>query len=413
MGCEALAAGMLPAHGLSMMHTTPSPALAARPSVTSSRRVCILEDEPALRTAYARALRFDGFDVHDTDEPEAAIAAVRRGEIDLVISDVGLGASDGVEVMRALRAVDPDLPVVLMSGSASLPSALKAIEYGALRYLQKPLGREDLAKAANDGLCVRATALERRAAIERAAMWEVKGSASERSVVCAMASSWMMYQPVVRPSTREVFGYEALLRSCDPELTTPPRLIAAAERLGKLPALGRRIRENVAEMIAWSNTRPRVMVNLHPNDLLDDQLYAPDAPLSRVARHVVLELTESAPLEAIDGLPSRVDALRRLGFTIAIDDLGSGYSALNSFARIRPDIVKLDMALIRGIDTDQTKQKVVSMLTALCRDLGIVLIAEGVETDMEWRALTDAGCELFQGHLFARPGNELPVVDWR
>ena len=123
-----------------------------------------------------------------------------------------------------------------------------------------------------------------------------------------------------------------------------------------------------------------LFVNLHPTDLEDAGLYEEAAPLSPFASQVVLEITERAALDTIPDLPARMARLRELGYRIAIDDLGAGYAGLTSFAQLEPEVVKVDMSLIRGIDDSPMKQKLVGSIVALCRELGIKIIAEGIET---------------------------------
>jgi EAL domain-containing protein (putative c-di-GMP-specific phosphodiesterase class I) len=146
-----------------------------------------------------------------------------------------------------------------------------------------------------------------------------------------------------------------------------------------------------------------VFVNLHAMELADNSLLAADAPLSRHARRVVLEITERAPLEEIKDVAARVGRLRSLGYRIAVDDLGAGYAGLTSFAHLEPEVVKVDMSLIRGIDQSPMKQKLLGSIVSLCRDLGIEIIAEGIETTAERDALVRVGGDLCQGYLFARP----------
>jgi EAL domain-containing protein (putative c-di-GMP-specific phosphodiesterase class I) len=101
-----------------------------------------------------------------------------------------------------------------------------------------------------------------------------------------------------------------------------------------------------------------------------------------------------------------------MGFKIAVDDLGAGYAGLSSFTVLEPEIVKLDMSLIRDIHITSTKQKVVRSMTALSKDMGMTVVAEGVETREERACLVDLGCDLLQGFLFAKPGRAFPGVAW-
>jgi EAL domain-containing protein (putative c-di-GMP-specific phosphodiesterase class I) len=117
----------------------------------------------------------------------------------------------------------------------------------------------------------------------------------------------------------------------------------------------------------------------------------------------VLEITERTGLDPSLG-PSRVAMLRRLGYRIAVDDLGAGYAALGALATLEPEIVKLDMSLVRDLDRHANKRRIVAAIASLCRELGGRVVAEGVETPAERTAVIDCGIELIQGYLFSKPG---------
>jgi EAL domain-containing protein (putative c-di-GMP-specific phosphodiesterase class I) len=110
-------------------------------------------------------------------------------------------------------------------------------------------------------------------------------------------------------------------------------------------------------------------------------------------------------MDGIGDVRARIRVLRDLGFRIAVDDLGAGYAGLTSFALLEPNVVKLDMSLIRDIDAHSTKQTIVRTMISMCKELDIVVTGEGVETPAERDELARAGCDLMQGYLFARPGD--------
>jgi EAL domain-containing protein (putative c-di-GMP-specific phosphodiesterase class I) len=207
-----------------------------------------------------------------------------------------------------------------------------------------------------------------------------------------------------------VYGYEALMRSSEPALPHPGAILDAAERLGALSTLGRKVRDEAARPIAAEPERGALFVNLHTLDLRDEALYSTTAPLSAIAGRVVLEITERASLAEIPDAHERVARLRALGYRIAIDDLGAGYAGLTSFTHLEPEIVKLDMSLIRGIAEETTKQRLVRSMTSLCKDLGMLVVAEGIETKAERDTVVSLGCDLLQGYLFARPGKPFPEI---
>ena len=129
--------------------------------------------------------------------------------------------------------------------------------------------------------------------------------------------------------------------------------------------------------------------------------------------NIIFETTEDERIHDAGYLKKIFATYRREGFKTAIDDFGAGYAGLNLLADFQPDIVKLDMALIRNIDTDRARQTIVGAMAAVGTLLGIAIIAEGVEQPREAMVLHQLGISLMQGYLFARPGFEmLPQVDF-
>jgi EAL domain-containing protein (putative c-di-GMP-specific phosphodiesterase class I) len=365
--------------------------------------VVIVDDEAPMLRALSRAL--DGsFHVAAFEDAQGALERVRRGGVSVVLSDIAMPGMSGIELLGAVRAHDPDLPVVLITGVPTLESATKAIEHGVFRYLPKPFDENELA-----ALLGQASQLHRLARLKREAL-ELRGApstaqygAGDHGLSRALDSLSVVYQPIVSNSKRSVFGYEALMRSSDPAFPSPGHILAAAERSNALHLLGRAIRARAAAGLQAAPTEALLFVNLHPRDLADPELTSKGTPLADVAHRVVLEITERASLHGIEELKPTLSKLRALGFRIAIDDLGAGYAGLTSFALLEPEIVKLDMTLIRGIDQNAVKQKLVGSIGGLCREMGMTIVVEGVETIDERDTLIGLGCDLLQGHLFGYP----------
>jgi EAL domain-containing protein (putative c-di-GMP-specific phosphodiesterase class I) len=208
----------------------------------------------------------------------------------------------------------------------------------------------------------------------------------------------------VSASGGHVFGYEALLRCHEPTIPNPQTFLRAAERLSRSRELGRRIRASVAATKARLATGHPFFVNLHAQDLSDEDLYSREAPLTRFAREVVLEVTERTALEDVPDLRERAQALREMGFRLAVDNLGAGYAGFATLACLEPNFVKLDRALVNGIDAEPHTGKLVGSFCVLSHELGIQVVAEGIETAGEGETLTSLGCDLLQGYLFGRPG---------
>ena len=219
-----------------------------------------------------------------------------------------------------------------------------------------------------------------------------------------LQSLQMSFQVIVHAGTRKRFGYEALLRSTDKALPHPGAILDAAERLERIPALGRAVRSQIARVLAGSpRERGVVFVNLHLLDVFDKQLTSPFAPLSKVASRVVLEITERSSVAGNADLRYRIAELREIGFRIAIDDLGGGHARMSTLSLLDTDFVKLDMSLVRDCDKHRMRQRLIQSITELCREQGTLVIGEGIETEAEAKVLMDLGCDLLQGYLIARP----------
>lgn len=378
-------------------------------------RVLLVDDEDAVRRASARVLSAEGFEVVQAGNGREALGHLERGQFDVVVSDVMMPNVTGLELLRAIRQRDLELPVILLTGVPNLDAALEAGRHGALHYLAKPVDNARLVQAVS-----RAERLRRLAVAKRMAM-DVLGSTLpragdlaglEQSFDSALTHLWMAYQPIVRASDRELYGYEALMRSKEASLPHPGAILDAAERLDRLFDVGRRVRALAPLPLPSAPESTFVFVNLHSADLADETLVDPDSPLVRSASRVVLEITERATLEGIRGLEKRISELREVGFRIAIDDLGAGYAGLTSFAQLDPDVIKLDMTLIRDVEKTPIKAKLIQSLCAVCRDLGVTVVAEGIETVAERDCIIELGCDLLQGYLLAKPGPSFPPFSW-
>lgn len=378
-------------------------------SLYAKARVLVVDDEPSVSQVFARMLTAAGHVATVAHDGVRAIELLAVTPFDVVVSDIQMPEMDGLTLLRRIRAHDLDLPVVFVTGNPGLDTAIQAIEHGAFRYLPKPVEAAKLIAAVESAARLHVVArLRRESAAEFSNPLLGDRAGLEARFEAGLASLWVAAQPIVSWRTRSVFAYECLLRTEEPTLRNPMDFVDAAERLDRRAALGRVIRQSIAHQLADAPEQVNILVNLHPHDLVDDDLLDDQSALARFADRVVLEVTERAALDEVHGVLPAVTRLRRLGYRIALDDLGAGYAGLSSFAQLQPEIVKVDMSLVRGIDGSQTKRKLFAAFAELCRDLGTAIIAEGVETAAERDCLTSLGGDLFQGYLFARPGRGFP-----
>jgi EAL domain-containing protein (putative c-di-GMP-specific phosphodiesterase class I)/CheY-like chemotaxis protein len=376
-------------------------------------RVLVVDDDPAILRLCSRVLGGEGWDVVGTESGRDAIESITSGsQFDCVLSDVNMPEVDGFQLIAAVRRYDDELPMLLMTGDPSLDGAVRAIDSGAVSYITKPFSQDALAAAVARAARRHGVARMRRRADSVARAMYGEGESDRREIenrlTRALERSWMVFQPIIDVARKRVFAYEGLIRTDEASLTRPDILIATAERLDRVHHLGRRVRSNIVKAIAEAPADPLIFVNVHGLELTDEELFSASSELARHAPRVVLEITERTGVDPVAG-PARVAMLRKLGYRIAVDDLGAGYAALGAIASLEPEVVKLDMSLIRDIDRHATKRRVVGAIATVCRELGSHVVAEGVETAAEQAACLDAGIELHQGYLYARPARGFPA----
>ena len=370
----------------------------------SARRgsVLVVEHDPLRPTT--NALVKAGFSIRSVSDGIVASQLAASLAFDAVLTDVTVGGMGGLDLLRFLRQHEMDMPVVLMTGAPDVDTAAQAVEHGAFQYLLRPVPDHRLIDAVEKAVRANRVVKARKSALSilDEETQETSGVPDRVRWDNALAKLWMAYQPIVLPGGK-LYAYEALVRSDEPTLRGAGEIIDMAEHLKELRDLGRKVRATAGEFAFAAGGKHYLFVNLHADDLLDELLASRDEPLAQVAPAVVLEITERAALHDVEEAKVKMAELRSMGFRIALDDLGAGYAGLTSFANLRPEIVKLDMALVRDIDKDSVKRKIVGSVTSICKDMGTLVVGEGVETEAERDVLIELGCGLLQGYLFGKP----------
>ncbi len=215
----------------------------------------------------------------------------------------------------------------------------------------------------------------------------------------------MAFQPIVDIATEQVFAQEALVRGTQGE---PAATVLARVNEENRYRFDQVCRVRAVQLAAKLGISTAISINFLPNAVYQPELCLRTTieaaetfgfPLDRI----IFEFTEGERIEDPAHLKEIVQYYKQRGFRTAIDDFGAGYAGLNLLADYQTDLIKLDMALIRGIEGDRGRQAIVKGIVQVCRDLGIIPIAEGVETATELEILCDFGITLFQGYYFAKP----------
>ena len=226
----------------------------------------------------------------------------------------------------------------------------------------------------------------------------------------------MAFQPIIDIATGSVFAYEALVRGADGQsagevlASIEPDMIYKFDQACRVKAI------ELAGALFAPGDDAKLSINFMPNAVYEPNacIRASLAAARRVGfdpTRLMFELTENERMPDVGHVRHIIQAYQARGFTTAIDDFGAGYAGLGLLADLHPDMLKLDMALIRGIDVSAARRTIVASVLRMADELGIRCIAEGIETAAELQTLREIGVRLCQGYLLARPAIEtLPTV---
>jgi EAL domain-containing protein (putative c-di-GMP-specific phosphodiesterase class I) len=237
-----------------------------------------------------------------------------------------------------------------------------------------------------------ATEARRLASLDEAAVRRILATGEVRSVV----------QPVVRLKDGVTVAYEALARFDPAVFATPDRAFAAAEACG----LGLEL-ELLALTTALEQLRmlpPGIWLGLNLSAGAVAHPRAQEVLLRHAGANVGVEITEHIPITDYQQLNAALRPLRTAGINIVVDDAGAGFASLSHILQLRPDTIKLDISLVRGIDADPVRRALARSLVAFAHEIGAALIAEGVETEAERSTLASLGTVYGQGYLWGKPG---------
>ncbi len=218
-----------------------------------------------------------------------------------------------------------------------------------------------------------------------------------------------VYQPVVSLTSGHVYGYEALSRISNIDLQMNiDQMFRLADKKGKAWELETLCREKALENAIHMNADKKLFLNVNSNIIYDNK-FKTGFTKNRVseygldANNIIFEITERVAILDSSAFLGSIDHYKNQSYGIAIDDVGAGYSGLNVIASVRPDLIKLDMHLVRNIDKDETKQLLCRAMVDFGKNAGIQLIAEGIETEEELKVLIKLGVDLGQGYFLGIP----------
>jgi EAL domain-containing protein (putative c-di-GMP-specific phosphodiesterase class I) len=221
------------------------------------------------------------------------------------------------------------------------------------------------------------------------------------------------FQPLIDLRADDLYGYEALTRGLrqDFSLITPNELFGYAQTHDKVFYLDRLARETAIRTASLLRLEGNIFINFMPNAIYDPaQCLRTTFAIAKETHldpsRLVFEVIETERIDDMGHLRSIFEHYRHNGFRVALDDVGSGYSGLNTMLDLRPDLIKIDREIVSGIDQDPMKQSLFRGLVDAARTRDITVIAEGIETEGELEFVREAGADIAQGYYFARPAKD-------
>jgi len=371
--------------------------------INTKKNILIIDDDKSITQMLKLLLETRGYVVNVASTGREAFHLV-SSSTDLILLDLVLPDYEGFHVCRKFKENDRTrhIPVIILSAKLLSEDIVEGLYLGADDYLTKPFEYEEL--VARMEAVMRRGALMRKGSVatngEQAIIQELRKIIDQELIV-------PFFHPIYRLNDCHMIGLEVLSRpKTTSMLSNPELLFKAAIQFGCYQDL---------EMIAWKKALEyatqyiddhKLFLNCNPY-LVEGQKFLTIKSLfdkhSIKIENVVLEITERSAISDYKIFYENLKQYRDYGFKFAVDDVGGGYSSLESIVETKPEVVKIDRHIVSGLDKDKFKRSIVKFVTAFCKENKILSIAEGVETKSELDIVQELGVDAAQGYYLYRP----------
>lgn len=380
--------------------------------------VLVVDDNQANTALVGKVLARAGLPgVVQVQDPTIVAGMLTDLDPDLVLLDLRMPVMDGFEVLEQVQryAAGSYLPVVVITADDAQDSVARALAMGAHDFVRKPFDATELVLRVRNLLVNRSAYLELRRnrswLKSRLGLFEPdlaridEGGGTRDAIRQAIDEDLVRIavQPIVDMRDGSVVGAEALARFPAEPFPHPGAWFAAALEVGLTPELEIACARKALALLRSRPEGTTLSVNFSPGTVMDglpEQLG--EVPWDRI----VIELTEHVPVEDYSVLNAALAPLRERGAQVAVDDTGAGFASLRHILDLAPDVIKIDIGITRGVDSDPSRAAIVTMLVSFAERMGVRVVAEGVETEAERDTMLELGAVYGQGYLFGRP--EIP-----
>jgi EAL domain-containing protein (putative c-di-GMP-specific phosphodiesterase class I) len=379
-------------------------------------RVLIAEDDLEVRSALSELIGSepDLELIGAVGDAQAAIEFAAEHRPDVVLLDVNMPGGGGKAAAKGIRRRSPGSKLIALTGHDDRSTVFGMLQAGVLGYLVKGGPVDEIIEAikrAPEGrgsLSLEVTAdVIQELAGELSARYRTneRRRLHERRIRRALVDDHalgMAYQPIVCLTDRKVVGAEALARFTGPPKRGASQWFEEAKQVGLAEELELHAVRKAVMALSQIPEDAYLTVNVSPGTLARNGFHKVVSELD--GSRLIAEVTEHAPIQDYDRLGEAVGRLREMGVRLAIDDAGAGFASLRHILRLNPDLIKLDLTLIRDIHRDQSKRALAAGLISFAHEIDVTIVAEGIERAAEAKTLIELGVNEGQGYYLGRPG---------
>ena len=384
----------------------------------STVRILVLDDEPLMLNLIAYVLRNLGYpNIVECDSGPSALDAVDGPTPpDVILLDLNMPGMDGMEFVRRLVERNYGGSLILVSGEDPkvlhvVKTLIHAHRMSVVGHIEKPFNRE------------RMDAIMERALRSRSDLRELRKTYDADDIRAAIQQGQLVnfYQPVVEVATASLIGVETLVRWQHPEdgLVYPDRFICVAEQSGLIDDLSRLVLRNALQQASRWRTGGiplRIAINLSIENLLSTDFVdflIQEASRSDIAPNdIALEVIQNRLMQDLRIPLEALARLRMKRFRLTIDDFGTGHATLRQLRDIPFDELKIDRGFVHGAAQDSNSKAIYDASMTLGKQLGMTIVAEGVETRQDWEMLQRTQCDFAQGYFIGRPMSAEDLTHW-
>jgi EAL domain-containing protein (putative c-di-GMP-specific phosphodiesterase class I)/FixJ family two-component response regulator len=380
-------------------------------------KLLVVDDEPDFAEFVAEVAQGMDFDVIFTDNP-TEFATLYHPDLNIIVLDLFMPNIDGIELLRFLSECESNASIIFMSGKDKgvLHSAQEiAIEQGmnVLGVLSKPF----LVKQLEEVLTkyVEYTPVQTTHFSQPPSVSDIQSAIENEEF-------FMMYQPQINMVNRDVIGVEALVRWKHPlrGLIPPGVFIPIAEENNLMKEISLFVTNTaIRQQANWLKLgmNLRMSINISPKNLddllLPEKLASCANEMGASISNIMIEVTETALMSDVVRYMDILTRLKMKGFNLSIDDFGTGYSSLKQLVRAPFNELKIDQTFIKNLDSDEECKTITEISILLAHQLGMKVVAEGIETETVWNILQELGCDEGQGYCIGKPMLPEQILAWK